>query len=108
MALASSRPCTGHATLAELGPYRIRRRVLCRATSTMRCTRPAPSTRPLLSLWNASRRLRLLNTIGMRDGSAAAFGKGYNILPIWKERTDSRAWFPTPNGDVIYSLTFST
>lgn len=50
--------------------------------------------------------LPALNTIGMRDGSAAAFGKGYNVLPIWKDRMDSRAWIPTPNGDVIYSLTF--
>lgn len=50
--------------------------------------------------------LPALNTIGMRDGSEEAFGKGYNILPIWKERMDSRAWIPTPNGDVIYSLTF--
>ncbi len=50
--------------------------------------------------------LPALNTIGMRDGSEATFGKGYNVLPIWKERMDSRAWIPTPNGDVIYSLTF--
>ncbi|WP_412178927.1 DUF1254 domain-containing protein [Rhizobium sp. TRM96647] len=50
--------------------------------------------------------LPALNTIGMRDGSEAAFGKGYNVLPIWKERMDSRAWIPTPNGDVIYSLSF--
>lgn len=50
--------------------------------------------------------LPAMNTIGMRDGAEAAFGKGYNILPIWKERMDSRAWIPTPNGDVIYSLTF--
>ena len=50
--------------------------------------------------------LPAMNTIGMRDGSDAAFGKGYNVLPIWKERMDSRAWIPTPNGDVIYSLTF--
>src|SRR5215207_8909364 len=33
-----------------------------------------------------------LNVIGMRDGSEAAFGKGYNVLPIWKDRMDSRAW----------------
>ncbi|GGC68269.1 DUF1254 domain-containing protein [Chelatococcus reniformis] len=50
--------------------------------------------------------LPALNTIGMRDGSEAAFGKGYNVLPIWKDRMDSRTWIPTPNGDVIYSLTF--
>lgn len=47
-----------------------------------------------------------LNTIGMRDGSEKAFGKGYNVLPVWKDRMDSRAWIPTPNGDVIYSLSF--
>src|SRR5262245_62409256 len=33
-----------------------------------------------------------LNVIGMRDGSEAAFGKGYNVLPIWKDRMESRAW----------------
>ena len=36
--------------------------------------------------------LPALNVIGMRDGSEAAFGKGYNVLPIWKDRMDSRAW----------------
>ena len=34
--------------------------------------------------------LPALNTIGMRDGSEVAFGKGYNVLPIWKDRMDSR------------------
>ena len=34
--------------------------------------------------------LPALNVIGMRDGSEAVFGKGYNILPIWKERMDAR------------------
>ena len=28
--------------------------------------------------------LPALNVIGMRDGSEAAFGAGYNVLPIWK------------------------
>lgn len=50
--------------------------------------------------------LPALNVIGMRDGSEKAFGKGYNILPIWKDRMDSRAWVPTPNGDVIYSMSY--
>src|SRR5262245_33916143 len=44
--------------------------------------------------------LPALNVIGMRDGSEATFGKGYNVLPIWKDRMDSRAWVPTPNADV--------
>jgi hypothetical protein len=50
--------------------------------------------------------LPALNVIGMRDGSEAAFGKGYNVLPIWKERMDSRTWVPTPNADVIYSMSY--
>lgn len=42
----------------------------------------------------------------MRDGSEATFGRGYNILPIWKDRMDSRTWVPTPNADVIYSMSY--
>jgi hypothetical protein len=47
-----------------------------------------------------------LNVIGMRDGSEAEFGAGYNVLPIWKDRMDSRTWVPTPNADVIYSMSY--
>src|SRR6201998_4235282 len=50
--------------------------------------------------------LPALNIIGIRDGSEAVFGKGYNVLPIWKDRMDSRAWIPTPNADVIYSMSY--
>lgn len=50
--------------------------------------------------------LPALNTIGMRDGSEKAFGAGYNVLPIWKDRMDSRCWVPTPNADVIYSMSY--
>jgi len=50
--------------------------------------------------------LPALNVIGMKDGSEAAFGAGYNVLPIWKERMDSRTWVPTPNADVIYSMNY--
>jgi hypothetical protein len=50
--------------------------------------------------------LPALNVIGMRDGSEATFGKGYNILPIWKDRMDARTWVPTPNADVIYSMSY--
>ncbi|MEW6438659.1 MAG: DUF1254 domain-containing protein [Pseudomonadota bacterium] len=50
--------------------------------------------------------LPALNVIGMRDGSEAAFGEGYNVLPIWKDRMDSRTWVPTPNADVIYSMSY--
>jgi hypothetical protein len=50
--------------------------------------------------------LPALNTIGMRDGSETLFGKGYNVLPIWKDRMDARTWVPTPNADVIYSMNY--
>lgn len=47
-----------------------------------------------------------MNVIGMRDGSEEKFGAGYNVLPIWKKRMDSRTWVPTPNADVIYSMSY--
>jgi hypothetical protein len=50
--------------------------------------------------------LPALNVIGMRDGSAAEFGSGYHVLPIWKDRMDSRTWVPTPNADVIYAMSY--
>jgi hypothetical protein len=50
--------------------------------------------------------LPALNVIGMRDGSEAQFGKGFHVLPIWKDRMDSRTWVPTPNADVIYSMSY--
>ncbi|WP_208025825.1 DUF1254 domain-containing protein [Amycolatopsis acidicola] len=50
--------------------------------------------------------LPALNLIGMRDGSEAEFGQGYHVLPIWKDRMDSRTWVPTPNADVIYSMSY--
>ena len=50
--------------------------------------------------------LPALNVIGMRDGSEKEFGAGYHVLPIWKDRMDSRCWVPTPNADVIYSMNY--
>lgn len=50
--------------------------------------------------------LPCLNIIGMRDGSEATFGRGYNILPIWKDRMNAKTWVPTPNCDVIYSMSY--
>lgn len=47
-----------------------------------------------------------MNVIGMRDGSEARFGRGFHVLPIWKDRMDSRTWVPTPNADVIYSMSY--
>jgi hypothetical protein len=48
----------------------------------------------------------VLNTIGMRDGSEGTFGRGYNVLPIWKDRMNAKTWVPTPNCDVIYSMNY--
>lgn len=50
--------------------------------------------------------LPILNTIGMRDGSEAKYGKGYNVLPVWKDRMTAKAQVPTPNADVIYSMNY--
>jgi len=48
--------------------------------------------------------LPALNTIGMRDGSEAKFGAGYNVLPVWKDRMNAKTWVPTPNADIIYAM----
>src|SRR5271157_3770405 len=50
--------------------------------------------------------LPVLNTIGMRDGSEPKFGAGYNVLPIWKDRMNAKTWVPTPNADIIYSMSY--
>jgi hypothetical protein len=50
--------------------------------------------------------LPALNMIGMRDGSEAKFGKGYHVLPIWKDRMNAKTLVPTPNCDVIYAMSY--
>lgn len=50
--------------------------------------------------------LPALNMIGLRDGSEATFGRGYHVLPVWKDRMGARTWVPTPNCDVIYSMSY--
>jgi hypothetical protein len=47
-----------------------------------------------------------VNMVAIRDGSEAVFGSGYNILPIWKQRMDATCKIPTPNADVIYSMSY--
>src|SRR5215475_9778112 len=41
---------------------------------------------------------------GMKEGSEKVFGKGYNILPTWKQRLNAKTLITTPNSDVIYAL----
>ena len=48
--------------------------------------------------------LPALNMYGMKEGSEKAFGKGYNVLPIFKERLNAKTLITTPNSDVIYAL----
>lgn len=50
--------------------------------------------------------LPALNVIGMRDGSEATFGKGFHVLPIWKDRMNARTLVTTPNCDVVYSMNY--
>ena len=45
-----------------------------------------------------------LNMYGMMEGSEKVFGKGYNVLPIWKQRLNAKTLITTPNSDVIYAL----
>jgi hypothetical protein len=45
-----------------------------------------------------------LNMYAMKEGSEAKFGKGYNVLPIFKERLNAKTLIMTPNSDVIYAL----
>jgi len=47
-----------------------------------------------------------LNMYSMKEGSEKTFGKGYNILPIFKERLNAKTLITTPNSDVIYALGF--
>jgi hypothetical protein len=50
--------------------------------------------------------LPLINTLGMQVGSEKVFGKGYNVLPIFKDRLDAKTLITTPNSDVIYALSY--
>jgi hypothetical protein len=45
-----------------------------------------------------------LNMYGMKEGSEKVFGKGYNVLPIFKKRLNAKTLITTPNSDVIYAL----
>ena len=40
--------------------------------------------------------LRALNTLALRDGSEAAFGKGYNKVTTWYQRMGPKTWAPNP------------
>ena len=46
----------------------------------------------------------MINVLGMKFGSDAVFGAGYNILPVWKDRLDPKTKVTTPNSDVLYAM----
>jgi hypothetical protein len=48
--------------------------------------------------------LPALNMYAMKEGSEKVFGKGYNVLPIWKQRLNAKTLITTPNSDVIYAM----
>jgi hypothetical protein len=48
----------------------------------------------------------LLNTMGMRDGFAEAYGTGYHTMAIWTKRLDAKTRITTPNSDLIYGMVF--
>jgi hypothetical protein len=50
--------------------------------------------------------LPALNMYGMKEGSEKVFGKGYHVLPIFKDRLNAKTLITTPNSDVIYVLGF--
>jgi len=50
--------------------------------------------------------LPAMNMVAMRDGQAATFGAGNNVLAIWKDRPNAKTIITTANPDVIYGLAF--
>jgi hypothetical protein len=50
--------------------------------------------------------LPAMNTVAMKEGSAKAFGSGYNVMPVWRKRLDSKTLVTTPNSDVVYAMAF--
>ena len=48
--------------------------------------------------------LPAINMWGMKQGSEARFGAGYNVLPVWKQRLSAKTMVTTPNSDVIYAM----
>src|SRR4030095_7160242 len=51
--------------------------------------------------------LPAMNMFAMRDGQAATFGGGNNVLAIWKDRPNAKTIITTANPDVIYGLAFA-
>jgi len=39
--------------------------------------------------------LPAMNTVAMREASAKAFGSGYNVMPVWRNRLDPKTLVTT-------------
>lgn len=52
------------------------------------------------------RMLPALGVIGLREGSETAFGKGYQVVPVWQERLDGRTWLPGAAPELATALAF--
>ncbi len=50
--------------------------------------------------------LPAMNMYGMKEGTEKHFGKGYNVMSIYKDRLDANTIITTPNSDVIYGIGF--
>jgi hypothetical protein len=50
--------------------------------------------------------LPVLNLYGMKEGTEKAFGSGYNVLAIFKQRLNAKTLITTPNSDVIDGFAF--
>jgi hypothetical protein len=48
--------------------------------------------------------LPAMNMYAMKEGSEKVFGKGYNVLPVFKQRLNAKTLVKTPNSDVIYAM----
>jgi hypothetical protein len=47
-----------------------------------------------------------MNIDAMRQGSEVAFGAGNHILPVWKDRLNTKTKVTTPNSDVVYAMNY--
>lgn len=50
--------------------------------------------------------LPAINMFAMKEGAEAAYGKGYNVMSVWKKRLNAGTVITTPNSDVIYAIGF--
>lgn len=50
--------------------------------------------------------LPAINIWAMKEASEKQFGAGYNVLPTWKKRINSKTLVTTPNSDLVYAMAY--